>query len=34
MAWQINRSTAAGTPSIRTPPEGLGIITLRTGCGR
>ena len=34
MAWQINRSTAAGTPSIRRPPEGLGIITLRTGCGR
>lgn len=21
-------------PSIRRPPEGLGIITLRTGCGR
>ena len=34
MAWQINRSTAAGTPSFRSPPEGLGIITLRTGCGR
>ena len=24
----------AGTPSFRIPPEGLGIITLRTGCGR
>jgi hypothetical protein len=34
MAWQINRSTAAGTPSIRSPPEGLGIVTLLTGCGR
>ncbi len=34
MAWQINRSTAAGTPNFRSPPEGLGIITLRTGCGR
>ena len=34
MAWQINRSTTAGTPNFRIPPEGLGIITLRTGCGR
>ena len=34
MAWQINRSTAAGTPNFRRPPEGLGIITLLTGCGR
>jgi hypothetical protein len=34
MAWQIIRSTAAGTPNIRRPPEGLGIITLLTGCGR
>jgi hypothetical protein len=34
IAWQINRSTAAGTPSIRRAPEGLGIITLLTGCGR
>ena len=34
MAGQIIRSTAAGTPSLRIPSEGLGIITLRTGCGR
>jgi len=26
-AWQINRSAAAGTPSVRWPPEGLGIVT-------
>ena len=34
MAWQINRSTTVGTPSIRVPPEGFGIVTLRTGRGR
>ena len=33
-AWQISRSTAVGTPSVRRPPEDLGIITLLTGCGR
>ena len=33
-AWQINRSTTVGTPNIRVPPEGLGIITLLTGDGR
>jgi hypothetical protein len=33
-AWQIIRSTTVGTPNIRCPPEGFGIITLRTGCGR
>jgi hypothetical protein len=33
-AWQISRSTAAGTPKARWPPEGLGIVTLLTGRGR
>ncbi len=33
MAWQIIRSTAAGTPNIRDPPESLGIVTLLTGYG-
>ncbi len=33
-ACWISRSSAVGTPSLRSPPEGLGIITLRTGAGR
>jgi hypothetical protein len=34
MACWIRRSTTVGTPSIRSPPSGLGIVTRRTGAGR
>src|SRR5579863_6779615 len=30
----MSRSTTVGTPSVRIPPEGLGISTRRTGRGR
>ena len=32
-ACWISRSTTVGMPSVRTPPEGLGMSTRRTGCG-